>query len=146
MNKKRLLKLADLLEADAKNKKGIKFNMGTWGDIYETDNLMSCGTKACAMGLAALSGAFKRAGLGYNLTRYPDLEYCPAQLNITFSRNGYTHHGGIVSAMHLFDLTDQQAEALFTPNDLFGGTYTGAEAERHLAKLIRKFVAGKLEL
>ena len=32
MNKKRLLKLADLLEADANNPKGIKFDMGTWGD------------------------------------------------------------------------------------------------------------------
>lgn len=31
MNKRRLLKLADLLEADARNRKGIKFDLGSVG-------------------------------------------------------------------------------------------------------------------
>jgi hypothetical protein len=62
VNKKRLLKLADLLEADAKNRKGIKFDLGTVamssaedGNFIkgELEPSVSCNTVACAMGLAA---------------------------------------------------------------------------------------------
>ena len=56
MNKKRLLKLADLLEADAKNKKGIKFDYWATANLADPKEPISCGTSACAMGLAALSG------------------------------------------------------------------------------------------
>src|SRR5580704_5650057 len=65
MNKRRLLKLADLLEADAKNKKGIQFDYHHWGSVGNREEPLSCGTSACALGLAAISGAFTRAGLGY---------------------------------------------------------------------------------
>lgn len=66
MNKRRLLKLADLLVKDARTKKGIRFSMDV---VIARKNpeagavKMDCGTTGCAMGLAAVSGAFKRAGL-----------------------------------------------------------------------------------
>ena len=65
MNKRRLLKLADLLEADAENKTGVQFDLKGWGHSHDDDTpvAVSCGTTACAMGLAVLSGAFADAGL-----------------------------------------------------------------------------------
>ncbi len=74
-----LLRFADLLEADANNPEGVKFDLGAWAQDSRLDlNKMSpdeveqllypttietvpvnCGTAACALGLAAISGAFK---------------------------------------------------------------------------------------
>src|SRR6266403_4799676 len=79
---------AELLEADANNPEGIKFDLGTWAadarinlatgyrdprdkQLYKyKDNEVvpvNCGTQACAFGLFALSGAFKEEGLGYKI-------------------------------------------------------------------------------
>jgi hypothetical protein len=82
VNKKRLLKLADLLEADAKNKKGVAFDLTAWakkkcdGDDYyspysfqrEEKVEVSCNTAACAWGLGAISGVFKKQGVAYEIT------------------------------------------------------------------------------
>ena len=69
MNKRRLLKLAKLLRADAKNKKGIKFDLSVWGIVPLGEPVkLDCNTTACAVGLAVLSGAFKREGLGCTIT------------------------------------------------------------------------------
>lgn len=78
--KRRLLKLADMLEADAKNKKRIKFDLDFVGEPSSGEERMahwvgkikwkpevSCGTTACAMGLASISGEFKKAGLSYSV-------------------------------------------------------------------------------
>jgi hypothetical protein len=134
MNKRRLLKLADLLEADAKNKKGIKFDYWTTAKVEEAKDPISCGTSACAMGLAAISGAFKREGLGYRLP--------PANLSeIIFTWKGRkTDYDK--AAILLFDISDDEANLLFLPGRT---TETrGAVAERQVAKLIRDFVAGKV--
>jgi hypothetical protein len=128
MNKRRLLKLAELLETDAKNKKGIKFDMSTWGEVDNPDKPISCGTSACAMGLAAMSGAFKRAGLGYKIDGFGSL---------TVNMNG--KGDGIYSAEKLFDITSDEAEFLFIWTE-----GEGAKGERAVAKLIRNFVAGKV--
>ena len=70
MQKRRLLKLAAMLQADAKNKKGIQFDIGTVGrpstDIFTPFDAskpipLDCGTTACAMGLAVISGEFKKS-------------------------------------------------------------------------------------
>lgn len=127
MNKRRLLKLADLLEADAKNKKGIKFNMSDWGVMDDPDNPVSCGTEACAMGLAALSGAFRKAGLNYYR----------GERAVYFKWKG-RDIDGIDAAQKLFELEHEDAWNFFIPGD---HPRTGAAAERHLAKRIRKFVA-----
>lgn len=134
MNKRRLLKLADLLEADAKNKKGIKFDFGDWGAITNKDQPMSCGTYACALGLAALSGQFKRDGLDYGLKAGAFSHH------IHFKWNG-KETSPLMAARRLFDISPKHAEYLFIPHDF---NNQGAGAERRVAKRIRNFVAGKV--
>lgn len=132
MNKRRLLKLADLLEADAKNKKGIKFDLGTWGYVKDGTKPVSCGTKACAMGLAALSGAFKRHGLSYTL----DGGF------VDISIGGI--HGGFSSGAKLFDISFDESHWLFDPMSYpASARTTGVSGEKLVAKRIRDFVAGK---
>lgn len=131
MNKARLLKLAGLLEADAANRKGIMFDMSTWGRISDAKNPVSCNTTACAMGLAAISGKFKRAGLGYRMRGLN-------QILITMRGRD----GAISAAAELFDIPECQAHVLFT---VWRGTGRGARSERALARRLREFVAtGKL--
>ena len=132
MNKRRLLKLADLLEADAKNKNGIKFNLKTWGDVRNEASPLSCGTTACALGLAALSGKFRRAGLGYHIAH--------GGLQITSMGSS----GEIGAAMEVFDLYFREALWLFLPFAYGRLPKTKAAGERIVAKRIRDFVAAKL--
>lgn len=145
MHKRRLLKLADLLEANAKNKKGVKFDIGTWGlpsdkrkpgFFRSADEIsLSCKTTACAVGLACISGAFKRQGLRYELS--PRL-----------FGSGYTlhplHEGNIDlgACRSLFGLTRDEAEWLFTSSDYIHTE--GVRAEREVAKRLRDFVAGRV--
>lgn len=134
MHKKRLLKLADLLEKDAKNKKGIKFNLRAWALVADGKKPMSCGTQACAMGLAALSGAFKRQGLTMGWNYIPTI------------RNGKTHWyemRGFDAAAVLFEIDYGLAEWLFSARYYRGIPTTGATSERAVAKRIRAVVAGK---
>lgn len=139
MNKKRLLKLAGLLVKDSRRKSGIKFNLNTWGHCkHGKQPSVSCGTQACAMGLAAISGEFKRAGLGFlthenNLTERTTIE-------ITFKRFS---SGGIYSASQLFGIDNYTANWLFLPSFYGRQIKRGAAGERRVAKRIRDFVAGK---
>lgn len=131
MNKRRLLKLADLLEDDAKNRRGVKFDFLDWGQVSNPDKPVSCGTTACAMGLAAISGAFKRAGLTFDSER---------QI-IRFKGTA----GAVDAARHVFDLDLEAASFLFT--DMAGlPDLQGAKGERAVAKRIRDFVAGKISV
>lgn len=127
MQKKRLLKLADLLDADAKDKTGIKFNYGSWGYMCDLKNPVSCGTEACAMGLAAISGAFRRSGLDYNRKAN----------SVSFMWKG-REVDGIAAAERLFEIDHGDAWDLFVPS--VDVPMEGAKAERALAKRIRNFV------
>lgn len=151
--KRRLLKLADMLEADAKNKKGIKFNLNTVAEpsdrqksAKETsfDPTVSCGTTACAMGLAAISGAFKRAGLSYDVDsweRYFDNKWVHTiQTTIDGQIVDYDD-----AAVAIFGITLEEANFLFTPRCYGRLPKTGAKGERIVAKRIRDFVAGKVK-
>lgn len=136
MNRRRLLKLADLLEADAKNKKGVKFDIGTWGrsEDGEAPVSVSCGTVACAMGLAVVSGAFKRAGLTNLLDDENPARICPA----------HKGESGFGAAVSLFDIQYKDAAFLFDGDYYPPSKSTGAVGERFVAKRIRDFVAGKV--
>ena len=139
MNKKRLLKLADLLEADANNKKGIKFDINVIAcksktyDHFKPDELpeLSCGTAACAVGLACISGAFKREGLSYFIE--DDGGIIPV-----FGEFRDWH----CAEMEFFGLNEGESNFLF--RDYPERKQRGAAGERYVAKRIRDFVAGKV--
>lgn len=132
MHKRRLLKLADLLEADAKNPNGVKFDLGTWG-WSTTKPDVSCNTTACAMGVAALSGAFEYDGLTY-FTR----ENGHSGILIEVECQG---RRGTAAAARLFRITRRAADWLFL-EDWYDDSTTGADGEFAVAKRIRDFVAG----
>lgn len=163
MNKERLLRLADLLEADAANPNGVKFDLRGWAipskHLSAWDNLfdfkdenpdlkffgedeevkVNCGTAACAMGLAAISGAFLSDGLGY------EIDLRDGQLSPVYNKEGI-RHGGWNAAIEFFDLKRGDGEydwdaanhffdaAQFAPSN-------GAEAELEVARRIREVVA-----
>jgi hypothetical protein len=132
---KLLLKLATLLREDARNKKGVRFDYGDWGTVRDVDNPMSCGTEACAFGLAALSGAFKRNGLSWDADRNGTLAF----------RWKGRRMDPVDAAVKLFGLNYKQACYLFMPENMLldmngPNPNQGAEAERGVAKKIEKFV------
>lgn len=136
MHTDRLIKLAELLEADAANPHGIKFDLGQWGSVTsgDVDAMVdiSCGTAACAMGLAVLSGAFSGVGL-YNAS-ISMREIIPAI-------RGESDDGGFCAAAALFGIEPWDAEHLFCadtyPDD---AVITGAEGELMVSARIREFV------
>lgn len=145
MNKNRLLRLAELLEADAVQPNGIKFDLNVWAVPDGFDNLASdhgpysertkiipvdCGTVACAMGLAAISGVFKDEGLTYTIesngSLYP--EYDNAQ--------------GFGAAAKFFEIRYSDATMLFSRDGYSEYmNMRGAVGERVVAAIIREFVA-----
>lgn len=150
MYKKRLLKLAELLEADAGNRKGIKFDLDVVGHVAPGKVLpltveevkLDCGTTACAMGLAALSGAFKRQGLG--------AELFPGHFSGNTTMIETTMHGKTVdfddAAVELFDITMETATWLFNPSGyVAGGEIKGAKGERIVATRIRDLIDGNVK-
>ena len=143
MQKRRLMKLAAMLLADAKNANGIKFDIGTVGK--PSDNTLfqenapialDCGTTACAMGLAALSGEFKKVGLSYrsNPGDYPQQIECKWKGRIT----DYDK-----AAMRLFNITQNQANYLFSSWTYPFHKKTGAKGEREVVRRIKQVVVGK---
>jgi hypothetical protein len=131
MNKRKLLKLADLLEEDAEKKYGIKFDLRTWGSVGNKERPLSCRTHACAMGLAALSGKF---GISYKI----DLGY------VIFDLNRYGHLSGFGAAAEAFEIDGLTADWLFSSNSY--RLKRGARAELQVAARIRKFVKTDCQL
>jgi hypothetical protein len=147
MNKRRLLKLADLLEADAKNKKGVKFDLGTWaspsGDSWnrqwntkEDEIKVDCGTTACAVGLACISGAFARSGLTYT--------YKPSWMGGFHLIPKFDGSKEFPAVAKFFGVEKSEALWLFSAEQYPDNKTTGAAGERFVAKRIRDFVAGKV--
>lgn len=131
MQKERLLKLADLLDADAKNKNGIQFDLSWFAKPADTKNpKVDCSTKACAVGLACLSGAFKDEGLSWTIDT-GRREPIPSFKDVR----------GIDAAKAFFGVKENAFNFLFMPGRYPEGD-TGAKAERAVAKRIRDFVAG----
>lgn len=146
-HKKRLLKLADLLEKDAANKKGLKFDLSVvgapagWEELYHAGEYaappnytpgLSCGTVGCAMGLASISGVFKRSGLTYQIEAI-----CGQITNVVDGVPlSYTS-----AAQEFFGLFYEEANYLFNPESYPDSKTKGARAEREVAKRIRKLVA-----
>jgi hypothetical protein len=141
MHAERLLKLADLLEADAARPDGIKFDLGTWGRWRNGEApSLSCGTTACAMGLAALSGSFAEDGLTYAIEWLPDRTIGGyGGISVKFD-----DQYNLDAAAQLFGITGEAADFLFVP-DAYDVTPVGAEGECVVAQRIRDFVAGRVQ-
>lgn len=126
MHKQRLLKLADLLEADAENEKGIKFDLSDWVDTAEGRRPgIDCGTAACAVGLACLSPDFQAEGLSLDCTMP-------------------TYEGlyGWTAVARFFEVDHGEADHLFSSYRYKPEESKGAIGERAVAQRIRAFVAG----
>lgn len=143
MHKQRLLKLAALLEADAENNNGIKFDLehwarpatfmgfrSVWFKKTKVEKIpVNCNMAACAIGLAVLSGAFHEDGLqgelradGYLLPTY----------------KGWSHWYAV---RQFFGLDHSIADFLFHSDHY--KVRKGKRAELAVAERIRDFVAGK---
>lgn len=144
MNKRRLLKLAKLLEADAKKPKGVKFDLETWGQTEKAHQFVKadCGTQACAVGLACVSGSFKNEGLRFGLDDkgliYPEVDN-PGFSGLFYEPRSIT---GEEAVKHFFDLTKREARFLFFPQKYPKTKTRGQVGELYVAKRIRDFVAG----
>jgi len=142
-HKVRLMKLHDLLIEQAEHEEArdaarMRFDMGTWGEVGLRSrekgqhlSVHNCGTAACALGLAALSGEFSELGLGFRETECGDL-------SITFRSKGTPIRR---AAEEIFGL-DGYGKGLFS-GDNGGGPRTGPAAARHCAARIVKLVAGE---
>lgn len=134
VGRKRLLKLATMLEEDAENKKGIKFDLAVVGrNRLPSSGLkkfeLNCNTTACAVGLAAISGRFKRAGLSYQVVG-------SEIVTVMFGHSLPFHD----AACCLFNITLDEVRYLFVPAAYPYNKRTGAAGERLVAKRIRDFV------
>lgn len=151
-----LLRLADLLEADAANPTGVKFDLSSWAQDawfstpeaenavwfdtlakhYDIDTKaipVDCNTAACAMGLAAISGAFKDEGLTWGMVSL--YEEGKGRLIPVFGEAE-----GFEAACSLFGIDCDTANQLFDPNYYI--EKKGAAAELEVVARLRALVAG----
>lgn len=141
MNKERLLMLADALDKDAGLARGIKFDLGVWLSRDRPGRYgHSCGTTGCAIGLALVLPAFNKLGF------VPEREETTTS-DIHTTRPKYVDPStGRISANwqaveRFFDLTNQDAEWLFTAEAYKDEPTEGATAELAVAKRIRGYVS-----
>lgn len=156
---------ANLLRSDAANPTGVKFDLGTWmerGDVeggtgaqgakWTAETLpeaipVSCGTKACAFGLMAISGAFKEQGLGYKAEPYRDynngvgLLLLQPVLDIGRGENNPT---AFEAAARLFEISKEDAAYFFDPC-CYHETPIGAQGEIEVAERIENFINGDID-
>lgn len=125
--------------ADAKKSDGIRFDLGTVGRPSEApafkskdDVKLACGTTACAMGLAAISGEFKNLSFEISNQFF---------VNITVRDEVVDYD---IAATKIFGIGKRAANYLFTPANYPDDIRAGAYAERFVANRIRRFVAGKV--
>lgn len=149
MKKARLMRLVKLLRKDASNKKGVKFDLETWGWCSDrqqplwdstTANLLpvSCGTTACAMGLAALSGEFEKEGLfATYIEEWNGVSLVP---ELVSKDPGLDNSQGFSAAARLFGIRYDVADWLFSPSYYQSRQRKGAKGERAVADRIAKFV------
>lgn len=128
-----LLKLADMLEADAANPSGLKFDMHNWGmtQAWGDQPELSCGTTGCAFGLAAISDQFE--GLTFSMSG----NYMHPQ----FRRADGVMLEDYEAAKELFDITVEQSHQLFCPDYYPSDKLEGADSEKFVAARIRQLVA-----
>lgn len=98
MNKRRLLKLADILDKVPRK----HFDLGCFTNSLP-ENIHTCGTTACALGYAAVDPGFRRAGLKFTSNIGLDIQY--------------RKWSGTYAAMSFFELDEATILSLFYPNE-----------------------------
>lgn len=131
----RLITLSELLEIDAATETGIRFDFNSWGHV-DADNPMSCGTDACAFGLAAISGVFRKQGLRYKIPN----GCMGATIEIGLKQsNGRIAWSPADAGTKLFYISDYDFSHLFAGEQGLSCA-TGAVAEIEVAHRIRDYV------
>jgi hypothetical protein len=141
--------LAKLLRTDARRKTGAKFNLIAFaapdqnfvsahsGFSKKLKKIpVSCETQACAIGLACISGEFKREGFGFNYEINQDGWRKSYVLQPTY--RGMTRWKAITK---FFGITSEEADRLFLAASY--ENYIGASAERAVANRICALVRGE---
>lgn len=119
--------LAEELEKNAANPRGMKFDLSTWfGDKENMSMAPDCGTVGCAVGLACLMPEFKKEGL---TVEFGTFAMCPR----------YRKQSGWDAVEAFFGLNYDDSEHLFSVDAYEDGPTTGAEAELRVAKRLRKY-------
>jgi hypothetical protein len=104
---------------------------------------VSCGTTACAFGLAAISGEFAKEGLTYEfmLSAYRPRNSGPVRGHLMPAYGG-CH--GMHAAQGLFDISLEDASYFFDP-ECYDGTPKEAEGELLVAQRIDDFIKGDID-
>lgn len=157
LHPERLETLAVMLIADANNAKGVKFDLTQWvapskrspfaqnGYGYVTEPKLpaiDCGTSACAMGLAVLSGKFEPFGLKVHWFERGGIVGVPTYYVPHPECNG---RQGFGAAAELFGISAEDARYLFDPDSYDDDNQKGAKAELAVAERIRYLNAGVVE-
>jgi hypothetical protein len=129
VNKRRLLRLADLLEANAKNEKGVKFDLDSWAKLPPGKVTLDCRTTACAVGLACISGEFEE--LTYRRGLLTPSKLIPLFRELI----------GWDAVERFFGLNEDRAYRLFNDKFYPPEKRKGAKGERAVAYRIRRMVA-----
>ncbi len=141
----RLLRLADMLTADAQNETGIKFDLGVWGEVAPGANgrvgdpEINCGTTACAVGLACLSKEFQAEGLNFDMHRS-----IARMIPIFIDGDVEWRHWDAVT--RFFGINEEQSYWMFSSQSYRWDLTKGATGELAVAERIREFVKGQREL
>lgn len=146
----RLAHLADVLEYDADDASGMNFHLSSWiapsdsqvetaismkgfGHVQDLDDRgRNCGTTGCAVGLACLLPEFREEGLSAVYNSYLD------GLVPTFSK-----FAGFDAVTMFFGISARDAQDLFHSDSY--RIWKGAEAERAVAKKIRRLLSEQQE-
>lgn len=129
---------------------GVKMVKRNYTDLAPLEVPVSCGTFACAFGLAAISGEFKAEGLSYTAITgcnysNPDVvgEGATGLLVPAIYDHSGTMQTGFEAAEVLFDISAADAKYFFDP-DSYDGTPREAEGEIEVADRIEAFIRGEI--
>lgn len=155
MNAERLLRLADLLEADAASETGVKFDLAEWavpsdgpyfpGHKENTRLEVGCTTTACAFGLACVSGLFRDDGLDYelNFSHWNNRVQLLPVLHWLDDEMCTRRSEGEMAGHRLFDIGERAFHYLFMADAYPDEQRTGSAGELAVARRIRALVAGE---
>lgn len=143
MNRTRLRKLSEVLFANA-NAEPLKIDVDlrSWGEVCTRRGgflylrEVNCGTEACAIGVAVLSGVFKAEGFTYTAEKFKSYRGSITDLTPVYSAPSGMRYLGWEAVNEFFELKDDQAHNLFAKVAYEEGESLGPDALRAVATRI----------